>query len=123
MPSLPKAAMHVLDTFFARSTSRVLETSTSGSGDSTKMLVQLQDGLQVESVLLLYDTTAVQQDTGTITGSRRATLCISSQVGCQMGCTFCATGTMGLRGALSVQTPMCTLHHYRSRRPPGRRNC
>jgi adenine C2-methylase RlmN of 23S rRNA A2503 and tRNA A37 len=29
-------------------------------------------------------------------GGTRNTLCVSSQVGCQMGCTFCATGTMGL---------------------------
>jgi len=31
------------------------------------------------------------------TGGSRATLCVSSEVGCQMGCTFCATGTMGLK--------------------------
>ncbi len=30
--------------------------------------------------------------TAVVRGSRRATLCVSSQVGCQMGCTFCATG-------------------------------
>ena len=33
-------------------------------------------------------------------GGSRATLCVSSQVGCAMGCTFCATGTMGIRGNL-----------------------
>jgi hypothetical protein len=32
----------------------------------------------------------------------RATLCVSSQVGCKMGCTFCATGTMGLSGNLTA---------------------
>eukprot|EP00921_Rhytidocystis_pertsovi_P012760 GHVQ01020723.1.p1 GENE.GHVQ01020723.1~~GHVQ01020723.1.p1 ORF type:complete len:797 (+),score=137.78 GHVQ01020723.1:43-2391(+) len=32
----------------------------------------------------------------------RGTLCVSSQVGCAMGCTFCATGTMGLLQNLSV---------------------
>ena len=31
----------------------------------------------------------------------RVTICLSSQVGCAMGCTFCATGTMGIRGNLS----------------------
>lgn len=35
-------------------------------------------------------------------GHQRATLCVSSQVGCIMGCTFCATGTMGLKGDLSA---------------------
>ena len=35
-------------------------------------------------------------------GGRRATLCVSSQVGCAMGCTFCATGTMGKLRSLSA---------------------
>lgn len=35
-------------------------------------------------------------------GHQRATLCVSSQVGCIMGCTFCATGTMGLKEDLSA---------------------
>ena len=33
---------------------------------------------------------------------RRNTLCISSQVGCAMGCVFCATGQMGLRRNLTA---------------------
>ncbi len=33
----------------------------------------------------------------------RATLCVSSQVGCKMGCLFCSTGRMGFHGQLSVQ--------------------
>ena len=32
----------------------------------------------------------------------RTTLCVSSQVGCKMGCTFCATGTLGELGNLSA---------------------
>lgn len=35
-------------------------------------------------------------------GNQRATLCVSSQVGCIMGCTFCATGTMGMKGDLTA---------------------
>ena len=34
-------------------------------------------------------------------GSTRATLCVSSQVGCKMGCKFCATGTLGELGHLT----------------------
>jgi len=49
--------------------------------------VNLHDGERVEAVIMRHGT--------------RATLCVSSQVGCAMGCTFCATGTMGLRGNLS----------------------
>ena len=35
-------------------------------------------------------------------GGQRNTLCVSSEVGCQMGCTFCATGTMGLTADLTA---------------------
>jgi hypothetical protein len=34
-------------------------------------------------------------------GGPRSTLCVSSQVGCKMGCKFCATGTMGFKSNLS----------------------
>jgi 23S rRNA (adenine2503-C2)-methyltransferase len=52
------------------------------SVDSTvKVLFELEDGLSVESVL--------------IPDEDRLTLCISSQVGCQMGCRFCRTAGMG----------------------------
>ena len=54
------------------------------SGDGTeKFLFGLEDGESVESVL--------------IPDEDRSTLCISSQVGCAMGCRFCLTGTMGLK--------------------------
>ncbi|HEU4647767.1 MAG TPA: 23S rRNA (adenine(2503)-C(2))-methyltransferase RlmN [Gemmatimonadales bacterium] len=63
----------------------VVQISTDGT---KKFLWRLHDGEAVESVLIP-------------SGSRR-TLCISSQAGCALGCTFCATGTMGFRRNLSV---------------------
>ena len=53
-----------------------------------KVLFQLRDGQTVEAVLMLYD--------------RRRTLCISTQAGCAMGCTFCATGLAGLARNLTA---------------------
>jgi len=53
---------------------------------TTKTLFRMDDGALVESVLMGY------QDAG---GHRRHTVCLSSQVGCPLGCTFCATGLMG----------------------------
>ena len=50
---------------------------------ATKLLIELHDGALVECVML--------RD-----GDDRKTACISSQVGCAMGCSFCKTGTMGL---------------------------
>ena len=48
-----------------------------------KLLVELEDGELIECVMLSD-------------GTGRKTACISSQVGCAMGCAFCKTGTMGL---------------------------
>jgi 23S rRNA (adenine2503-C2)-methyltransferase len=57
-----------------------LETA-SGDGFTHKYLLALADAERIETVLMRY------------TG--RVTACISSQVGCAMGCVFCATGQMG----------------------------
>lgn len=57
------------------------------SRDGTvKFLLSLEDGAQVETVLI----PATQKE-----GSVRMTQCLSCQVGCAMGCTFCSTGSMG----------------------------
>lgn len=53
-----------------------------------KFLFELQDGLYIESVLL-------------VDKNNRVTLCISSQVGCRMACSFCKTAQMGLLRSLS----------------------
>ena len=56
-------------------------TQTADRGRTIKWLFRCTDGSPIESVLMGY--------------SNRTTLCISSQVGCAMGCTFCATGQFG----------------------------
>jgi len=48
-----------------------------------------------------YDTRLGKYDGKPRPGGVRATLCVSSQVGCKMGCRFCATGTMGFKSNLS----------------------
>jgi len=64
------------------------------SSDGTeKYLWDLGDGEAVESVL--------------IPEGKRRTLCISSQVGCALGCVFCATGRMGFRRNLSAAEIVC----------------
>jgi 23S rRNA (adenine2503-C2)-methyltransferase len=59
------------------------------TGATAKAVLRLRDGLECESVLLPM-------------GRGRTTLCVSSQVGCKMGCTFCETGRMGLLRNLSA---------------------
>lgn len=61
----------------------VIAESLSPCG-TRKMLLRLSDGMEIESVL--------------IPGYKfeRTTLCVSTQIGCDRGCAFCLTGTMGL---------------------------
>ena len=56
---------------------------------TVKWRLGLADGRQIEAVLIAH-------------AQGRRTLCVSSQVGCALGCTFCSTGTMGLGRDLSV---------------------
>nr|XP_024393400.1 uncharacterized protein LOC112290851 isoform X2 [Physcomitrium patens]XP_024393401.1 uncharacterized protein LOC112290851 isoform X2 [Physcomitrium patens] len=87
---------------FKTLTSQVKDQETSADGTTTKLLIQLQGGQSVEAVIMRHDAGAGKYAGGPRQGGSRATLCVSSQVGCQMGCTFCATGTMGLKGNLSA---------------------
>jgi 23S rRNA (adenine2503-C2)-methyltransferase len=58
------------------------------AGRTRKWLFRAHDGASIESVLMGYE--------------RRTTLCISSQAGCAMGCTFCATGQFGFERHLDA---------------------
>ncbi len=62
--------------------------SVSDDGDTVKWLWQLHDGATVETVLMRYPD--------------RATVCVSSQAGCAMACSFCATGQAGFERHLHV---------------------
>lgn len=57
-------------------------------GETQKWLYSLADGAVVETVLMHHPS--------------RATVCVSSQAGCAMGCTFCATGQAGFRRHLAT---------------------
>jgi len=64
-----------------------LEEVTSQDGLTRKVLFSLPDGHTIESVLMHY--------------KRRHTVCLSTQVGCPIGCPFCATGQAGFERDLS----------------------
>jgi 23S rRNA (adenine2503-C2)-methyltransferase len=67
---------------------RVVLRRVSDGGDTVKYLWELHDGTRIETVLMLYPD--------------RVTVCVSSQVGCAMGCGFCATGQAGFTRHLTV---------------------
>jgi 23S rRNA (adenine2503-C2)-methyltransferase len=89
-PALGKAAMAWLRGVADAALPELLETHPSEDG-STKVVLRLADGERIEAVHMPREVR-----------SPRVTLCISSQVGCAMGCTFCATGAMGIRRNLAA---------------------
>jgi 23S rRNA (adenine2503-C2)-methyltransferase len=72
---------------------RLRRSSESQSQDTQKLLFELPHGGEVESVRMHYLEEM---------GPGRVAVCISSQVGCAMGCSFCASGVMGLKRHLST---------------------
>ncbi|MDX9959411.1 MAG: 23S rRNA (adenine(2503)-C(2))-methyltransferase RlmN [Spirochaetia bacterium] len=89
MTDLPAAERERLATLTPRLySSAVVETLADGDG-SSKLKIRLDDGAAIEAVLLADH-------------EGRLTACLSTQVGCPMGCTFCKTGTLGLLRNLRV---------------------
>jgi len=86
MSNLPKNARQLLDENFYIGQSNPADVQVSVDG-TKKYLFRVKNGRFIESVY--------------IPEPNRATLCISSQVGCKMGCSFCMTGKQGFHGNLS----------------------
>jgi 23S rRNA (adenine2503-C2)-methyltransferase len=75
-----------------------LSEQASATGQTRKVLFGLHDGNTIESVLMSYHD--------------RRTACISTQIGCGMGCEFCATGQGGLVRNLSVGEIVAQAMHF-----------
>jgi 23S rRNA (adenine2503-C2)-methyltransferase len=75
----------------------VWEAAESSDGFTRKFLLGLADGERIEAVLMRF--------------KGRATACVSSQVGCAMGCVFCATGQMGYRRHLTTAEMVAQVAH------------
>jgi len=79
--NIPIALREKLLTEFNFSGLAPIDEIQSSDGQTVKTLFELEDGQRIETVLMDY--------------RKRHTLCISSQAGCAMNCSFCATGQMG----------------------------
>jgi 23S rRNA (adenine2503-C2)-methyltransferase len=86
--NLPKSIRSKLSNNFDFVGLTVIEEIHSEDGQTTKCLFELVDGERIETVLMKY--------------KKRNTLCISSQSGCAMNCSFCATGQMGFSRNLTA---------------------
>lgn len=83
------------------------------SDDGTqKLLHELSDGRRVESVLIPQGSSGAEDPIGgeeTEPGGRPVTQCISTQVGCAMGCVFCASGMAGLKRQMTASEILAQL--------------
>lgn len=93
MSNLPLALRNQLDQEFCFRSLEVIAETTTDRGLTTKLLLRGHDGEEVETVLIRHP--------GERGGRPRNTVCVSSQVGCAIGCVFCATGQLGLRRQLT----------------------
>ena len=85
----------------AQETHRVV----SEDGDTTKLLLNLTNEKSVETVLMQYEPTKIG-------GHPRSTICVSTQIGCAMGCVFCATGQMGFETNLKAEQIISQVIHF-----------
>ncbi len=74
-----------------------VDDTASSDGFTRKYLLRMHDGMEVESVQMGFPG--------------RYTACLSSQVGCAMGCVFCATGQMGFSRNLTAGEIVAQAHH------------
>ena len=88
MSNLPKALRETLAENCLDNPVQVLETITSKLDGTIKLLYRLHDGHVIEGVLMRY--------------KYGNTLCVSTQVGCRMGCAFCASTLDGCARSLSA---------------------
>ena len=101
LPATLRAALPALEADLAGLAQ--LESAHPGDDGSERLLVKLGDGQLVESVLLLPD--------------RTPGLCVSTQVGCAVGCVFCMTGKSGLLRQLSTAEIVAQVALARRYRP------
>ena len=95
MTNLPRALRDRLDaTFSLMPASLVLNRHSADVTD--KLLLELEDRSLIETVII-----RAPQD-GVGRARSRKTICISTQVGCAMGCVFCASGLAGLKRDMSA---------------------
>lgn len=106
MTDLPRALRQQLEQTFSLFATQVERVLTSSDG-TEKLLIRLQDDQVIECVLLKE--------------ADRRTVCISTQVGCAMGCVFCASGMDGVVRNLRTAEILEQLLHARNRLPSHER--
>jgi 23S rRNA (adenine2503-C2)-methyltransferase len=100
MKNLPKVLKEELSDNYRIDLLKIIKVEDSVDG-SRKYLFELDDGNTVEAVLLLMKKEQYHED-GTLKHQAKYTVCISCQVGCKVGCSFCLTAKSGFLRNLSA---------------------
>jgi 23S rRNA (adenine2503-C2)-methyltransferase len=100
MRNLPKVLKEELSNNYRIDLLKIIKVEDSVDG-SRKYLFELDDGNTVEAVLLLMKKEQYHED-GTLKHQAKYTVCISCQVGCKVGCSFCLTAKSGFLRNLSA---------------------
>jgi len=100
MKNVPNELKENLKENYAIDILKIVNKEKSSDG-SIKYLFGLHDGHTIETVLLLMKKKKIGED-GVIERSEKYTVCVSSQVGCKVGCSFCLTAKGGYVRNLTV---------------------
>ncbi len=100
MKNIPKEMREQLKESYRLNPLKLVRKEVS-SDESIKYLFALSDGYTVEAVLLPMKKERVDED-GRLIHLTKYTICISSQVGCKIGCSFCLTAKGGFKRDLSA---------------------
>lgn len=105
IPQLPKKLREeLIESGYTIGSAKETHRIVSDDGDTTKLLLQLSE-TSVETVLMQYDSSKIG-------GHPRSTICVSTQIGCAMGCVFCATGQMGFETNLAAEDIISQVIHF-----------
>ena len=105
IPQLPKKLREeLIESGYTIGSAKETHRIVSDDGDTTKLLLQLTE-TSVETVLMQYDSSKIG-------GHPRSTICVSTQIGCAMGCVFCATGQMGFETNLAAEDIISQVIHF-----------
>jgi 23S rRNA (adenine2503-C2)-methyltransferase len=105
MTDLPAGLRATLAERWAGAGLRQVSHQVGDAGWTHKFLFALADGQAIETVLMFHPPGEPAPDAGgegSARGRGRATVCVSTQAGCALGCTFCATGQFGFTRNLTV---------------------
>ncbi len=117
MTDLPQSLRQKLTSAIAISTLTPVKETISGDRQTRKTLFRLNDGKTIESSLMMYAGSDSRQE--------RHTVCVSTQVGCNICCAFCATGQQGfernLRAGEIIEQVLHFMRQQKNSNDPDRR--